>query len=166
MSEEKEIFLNLNPYKIIRCLNPILEKKEIEKIRKALYSHVTQLLKLSRTHCSFAMNAKGPTSWRQRVSRGYYSAYCSSRAIRLAYSGHYSEDIHDHKLISDLPKDFPLETTWEEFLTKFKGDRNLADYDHLATEKKLELNSHEYVKKTYIFYRTTRKYLIDKGVIL
>ncbi|TAN41029.1 MAG: hypothetical protein EPN25_05565 [Nitrospirae bacterium] len=162
--DEKHI-LNLNPQKVIRCLGPILPAAEIDKVKEVLRANIQQMLRLGLTHLRFAERAAGPSSWRQRVSRGYYCAYCTSRAVRLAINGHYSQDIGDHKKIGDLPSDFPSKATWEDFLMKFKADRNLADYDHTVSEKALELGSNIYMEKAGAFYQTARKYLIEKGAI-
>ena len=161
----KDHLLNLNPQKVIRCLEPILERSELDKIKKVLRDNVQQLLRLGRSHLRFAQKVIGPTCWRQKVSRGYYGAYCTSKAIRLAITGLYNTDISDHKKIGDLPKDFPSKSTWEDFLIKFRGDRNLADYDHTVSEQALELKSSEYVERAYQFYLLARSYLITKGAI-
>jgi hypothetical protein len=157
--------LNFNPHKVIRCLTPILTQRELEKVRGVLRDNVQQLLRLGRLHLRFAQDVDGPASWRQRVSRGYYCAYCTSRAVRLAITGVYNRDPGDHKKIGNLPEDFPSKTIWEDFLTKFKADRNIADYDHTESEKALEIGSIEYVRRAYNFYRTARRYLTTKGVI-
>jgi hypothetical protein len=162
--DDKHI-LNLNPQKVIRCLAPILPEAEIDKVKEVIRDNTRQMLRLGLTHLRFAQRADGPSSWRQRVSRGYYCAYCTSRAVRFAVNGQYSQDITDHKKIGDLPPDFPSKATWEDFLMKFKADRNLADYDHTVSEKALELGSNVYVEKAGDFYQTARKYLIEKGAI-
>ena len=157
--------LNLNPQKVIRCLETILNRDELGKIEEALRQNVQQLIKLSRSHLRFAQLATGPSSWRQRVSRGYYSSYCASRAVRLAYNGYYNTDPGDHKKIGDLPDDFPSKSNWEDFLMKFKADRNLADYDHTVTEHALEVSSYEYVAGANDFYQAARRYLMLRGAI-
>ncbi len=46
-------------------------------------------------------------------------------------------DVTDHKNIGDLPDDFP---NMNRFATELKGlrdDRNLADYNHVATDTDL-----------------------------
>lgn len=158
-------FLNINPCRLIHCLSGILSNTEIDKIKKALNANVKKLVNLGQAHLRFAKKMDGNTSWRQRVSRSYYSAYCTSRAVRLAITGHYSKDSSDHMKIGNLPNDFPDKTIWEEFLMKFRGDRNLADYDHTALESALEISSDEYVVKANEFYRTARKYLVNKGAL-
>jgi hypothetical protein len=157
--------LKLNPLKVIHCLEAILEKDELDKIKDVLRDNVQQLLRLGRSHLRFAQRAEGPTCWRQKVSRGYYSVYCTSKAIRLAITGLYNADISDHKKIGDLPRDFPSKSIWEDFLTKFRGDRNLADYDHTVTEQALELKSCDYLTRANKFYLLARKYLLTKGAI-
>lgn len=162
---DEDHILNLNLQKVLRCLPNILAQDELNKIRKALCDNVHQLLRLGRAHLRFAQRAEGLASWRQRVSRAYYCVYCTSRAIRLAINGYYNIDPGDHKNIGDLPSDFPSKSIWQDFLMKFKADRNLADYDHSVSEKALELRSKEYVEKADAFYREARKYLIGRGAI-
>jgi hypothetical protein len=157
--------LNLNLFKVIKCLEPILPPDQINLIRKELYSNVGELLKLAHIHLKFAFNVKGKEGWRQKVSRGYYACYSASRAVRLAFSGVYSTDLTDHKNIGDLPKDFPYLSKWQEFFTKYKGDRNLADYDHSGKISSLEMKSDEYLKQTKIFLDETKQYLKNKGII-
>ena len=157
--------LNLNPQKLIRCLDRILDSNELQKITDAIHENVQQLVNLSRSHLRFAELAVGRSSWRQRVSRSYYCAYCMSRAVRLTASGYYNTDPTDHKKIGDLPTGFPDKSIWEDFLIKFKGDRNLADYDHTVSERALELTSHQYLAETQRFYQASRSYLTARGVI-
>ncbi len=157
--------LNLNPYKTLRCLDGILSDHELSKIRKALQENVKQLFRLSEGHLRFAATVSGRVSWRQRVSRAYYSCYCASRAVRLAKNGFYDTDPSDHKRIGNLPDDFPSKAIWEDLLTKFRADRNLADYDHTVGESALELKSLEYLDKAERFLRESRSYLRGRGLI-
>jgi hypothetical protein len=80
-------------------------------------------------------------------------------------SGVYTTDADDHKRIGDLPSDFPLLGIWKDFLTKFRADRNLADYDHTASENDLEMDSKQYLKKAVEFDQTARLYLKSRGAI-
>lgn len=155
--------LQLNPRKVIRCLAAILPPKELAKVEETLRQNVQQLMRLAQSHLRFARQAAGPLSWRQRVSRGYYSVYCASRALRLQATGYYSTDPGDHKKIGDLPDDFPAVTRWKDFLMKFRGDRNLADYDHSISETALELRSDQYLLRAEEFLRETRQYLTEEG---
>lgn len=159
---EDHHLLQLNPLKVIKCLTPILSAEELNKIKIVLHDNVEQLLSLGRSHLHFALSVSGSASWRQRVSRGYYCAYCASRAVRLAHDGFYKEDSGDHKRIKELPSDFPSKSTWVDFLVKFKADRNLADYDHTVLESALELPSSEYLEKSKEFLDVVGKYLKEK----
>ena len=137
--------LQLNVRKTIRCLDSILSAGELAKIEAELKNNVRQLIRLGQAHLRFAKQASGSLSWRQRVSRGYYGAYSASKAIRLEVNGIYNIDLKDHQKIGDLPGDFKAATRWRDFLTKFRADRNLADYDHSVSEKALELPSVKYL---------------------
>jgi len=64
-----------------------------------------------------------------------------------------------------LPNDFDLVTRWQDTLTKFRADRNIADYDHSAAEKDLELTSAEYLKEADNFYKLARAYLKARGAL-
>lgn len=152
-----------NPYRAIRCLQPLLDPAEIDKIRKEINKNVCQLVNLGNSHFRAAKRASGQVSWRQRVSRAYYACYCTSRAVRLAVKGTYNSDPSDHKNIGDLPRDFPSTYKWSDFLTKFRGDRNLADYDHTDCRKQLEMSDAEYVKQTEKFTRQAKDYLKNRG---
>jgi len=155
--------LNLNVRKTIRCLQGILEPNELEKIDKALAANVRQFLTLANSHLRFARRAEGPASWRQRVSRAYYACYAASRAVRLGVFARYSQETDDHKRAGDLPKDFPDLERWQDVLIKLRGDRNLADYDHTATQRTLENTSADYVRMTGEFLAASRDYLRAKG---
>src|SRR5712692_8702894 len=124
--------LNLNLQKVVSCLGGVLLPAEIEKITAELYRNVRQALRLSEGHLRSARSAKtqGMGAWRQVVSRGYYSCYSASRAVRLAKTGVFSMEVDDHKRVGDLPDSFPDRAVWADILTKFRADRNLADYDH------------------------------------
>ena len=157
--------ISINIHRIIRCLSSILPQSEIKKIEDVENKNVKQLISLAQAHLRFARLAEGPSSWRQRVSRGYYSVYNISRAIRLAVNGDYYEDTKDHKRIGDLPDDFPSVNQWKELLTKFRGDRNLADYDHSVSEKSLELRSIDYLNHARVFLNDAKIYLKLRGTI-
>lgn len=157
--------LHLNARKVIRCLASIISSEELGKVEDEVRRNVKQLLRLSQTHLRFARQAIGKSSWRQRVSRGYYSVYCISRAIRLEVNGHYNTDPSDHKNIGSLPDDFPSASRWKDFLTKFRADRNLADYDHTVNENALELQSGAYLTHAEEFLDNAKNYLKARGAI-
>lgn len=157
--------LNLNLRKTARCLSSVLAPSELEKLEKELRTNVRRLLYLGQSHLRFAKLVKGPTSWRQRVSRGYYSAYSASRAVRLEVTGTYSADVKDHKNIGDLPDGFPAVSRWKDFFVKFRADRNLADYDHSVDESALELTSNDYLERTSDFLEDSKLYLRSRGAL-
>ena len=160
---DKNHLLTLNLGKTLGCLRGILSQAEIAKIEAAISENTRQLIRLAEDHLRFAGRANGRSSWRQRVSRGYYSCYVASRAIRLACKLEYSQDVKDHKSIANLPTDFPERTIWEDRLTKFRADRNISDYDHSVTERNLEFSSQTYLEYAAIFLRESKGYLRSKG---
>lgn len=157
--------LNINPRKIQRCLQNILTQQELDKIEAEVRVNVLHLLGLGRAHLVAARNLTGPASWRQKVSRGYYACYAVSRAVRLAHSGHYNQDVKDHDRVGDLPDDFPNGATWKDTLTKFRADRNAADYDHTFRPAELELPWREYLRQAQIFRQVATKYLRDRRAL-
>ncbi len=160
----KDHFLNIgNPSKAIRCLEAILTPSEVQKLRDEIKRNVRQLVTLCNSHMRSARNVAGQGSWRQRISRAYYACYCMSRAVRLAISGAYNTDPSDHKSIGDLPSDFPDSATWSDLLTKFRGDRNISDYDHTACRGELEHTDAEYLQQAQIFIRDAKDYLKERG---
>lgn len=116
-------------------------------------------MQLSKTHLQFAKNARGINSWRQKVSRGYYACYCASRALRLFKSSEYNKKSDDHERISYLPDDLKDVAIWKNLLKTFRGDRNIADYDHIAKESDLEKNARTYVLKAEEFHNLVKEYI-------
>ncbi len=157
--------LTLNPRKVQRCLQGILTQNELHKIEAAVRANVRQLLALGRLHLSTAVRLTGPRTWRQAVSRGYYACYAASRAVRLANSGYYSQETKDHERVGELPDDFPDKMKWKDTLTKFRADRNVADYDHTLRERDLEMSSDDYMRHARQFLRTTAEYLRARGAL-
>lgn len=159
--------LTLNLHKVANCLKDVLLPEEIEKIKAELRRNVRQTLRLSENHLRSAQRAKesGTGSWRHVVSRSYYCCYCASRAVRLAKTGAFFVDVDDHKRIGDLPVAFPSHAVWSDRLTKFRGDRNLADYDHSIRENSLEYSSIKYLTLAEEFLGKVKQYLRGEGLI-
>jgi hypothetical protein len=159
--------LNLNLQKVASCLSGVLLPAEIEKITAELHRNVRHALRLSEGHLRFARAAKnhGLGAWRQVVSRGYYCCYCASRATRLAKTGVFSMEADDHKRIGDLPDGFPSRAVWADILTKFRADRNLADYDHSARGGALEYSAGEYLAHASSFLKEVKQYLRSEGIL-
>lgn len=163
MSEIK--ILEKNPNKLANLLSCVLSQSEQDKIIKIAHKHSKLLMKLSRDHLLFAKSIKGNHAWRQKVSRAYYACYNASKALRLANSGHYSQEGADHKKIADLPSGFNQKAFWGNFLTKFRSDRNLADYDHLKRSGDMSHTPKEYLKYSDEFYNEVKRYLINRGIL-
>jgi len=165
---EKE-FLKINPYKLIRCIKNTIDIPEshvvVEKLHEEINKHIKGLLKLSKEHLRFSKSIKNKQEWRQKISRAYYSCYIASRAIRLGVSGVYDQTVKGHEQITILPDDFENKNIWSNFLTQFRSDRNLADYDHDKKDNNLEYTPKEYINKTDEFYTLTEKYLRLRGHI-
>ena len=157
--------LQLNPRKVIKCLRTIVSADQLDAIEAALRDNVRQIIGLAQAHLRYAKASAGPSGWRQRVSRGYYCAYITSRAVRLEEAGTFCGDVSDHKKIGELPDDFKDLARWQEFLTKFRADRNLADYDHTANESGLEMRSHDYLAKAEEFLKEAKIYLNNRGAL-
>jgi uncharacterized protein (UPF0332 family) len=158
--------LRLNPARVIRCLKGILDAQELASIQSEIDLNVGALLRLAIAHRRFAAQVTGRLSWRQSVSRAYYACYTASRAVRLSVYGVYETDVSDHKKVGNLPEDFADSATWQDLLTKFRADRNLADYDHTALQADLELSVSDYLTKTDTFLTQCRTSLRNRGVNL
>ena len=159
--------LKLNLRKVANCLNGILSPSQIRKITAELHRNVRLALQLSECHLHSARAARthGAGAWRQVVSRGYYCCYCASRAVRLAETGSFSMETDDHKKIGDLPTGFPSGALWADILTKFRADRNLADYDHSVRVTALEYTATKYLTHAENFLKEVKKYLRIEGVL-
>lgn len=155
--------LNLNLLKAARCLNRVLPPSEIAKITNELNKNVRQAIRLADMHLRFARSATGNGSWRQKVSRGYYCCYCASRAVRLSRSGVFSTHVDDHKKVGNLPDSFVKRLVWADILTKFRADRNLADYDHTVSPSALEYPPYDYVIHATEFLKEVKSFLRSEG---
>ena len=124
---------------LIKCLKSILKPAQVSLVEDEIHKNVKQLIRLSESHLHFASSANGIGKWRQEVSRAYYCCYTASKAVRLAVNFVYNDQVDDHRKINDLPSAFPNRAKWQDFLTKFRGDRNLADYDHTNCINSLEM---------------------------
>jgi hypothetical protein len=73
--------------------------------------------------------------------------------------------VDDHKRIGDLPDAFPNRAIWADILTKFRADRNLADYDHTARAAELEYTAEQYLNYASELLTAIKAYLRREGVI-
>lgn len=161
--DEKHL-LNVNPHKVIKCLEGILNAAELSKIQSAVSQNGLEIIELAECHIQFADAATGNGAWRQKVSRGYFACYTASRAVRLVVHGHYDTEVQDHKRIGDLPRDFPDHAVWADLLTKLRGDRNIVDYDHTSAEAALEMTAAAYLAKAKEFVEVVKAYFSGRGI--
>ena len=152
-----------NVRKLHSNLVDVLEQVALDAIDAEIQANIGQLYSLGRSHFLFAIR-QGNRDWRQKISRLYYATYNVSRAVRLCVNGEYSTDASDHKKIEVLPDDFPNKNTYANRLAVLREDRNLCDYDHVASRSDLvwsEDDSAEIVEK---FLRDAKKYLRGRRV--
>ena len=153
-----------NPNKLANTLSPILGSVTKQKILNVGKKHSKLLLKLSRQHLLFAKKIHSNNAWRQKISRGYYCCYNASKAVRLINSGEYSQEGKDHQKIGTLPIEFNRQSFWTNFLTQFRSDRNLADYDHDKKCGDLQMPPKKYIEQAELFYLDAKNYLHNRGV--
>ena len=77
----------------------------------------------------------------------------------------FSTEVDDHKKVGDFPDEFPKRSIWADVLTKFRADRNLADYDHTARSEDLEYSADEYLRYASQLLAEIKTYLRTEGVI-
>jgi hypothetical protein len=154
-----------NPYSAINNLQGILVETELEKIRIAVRREVQLLYSLGQDHFQFAKSISHAI-WRQKVSRLYYAAYNTRRAVQLQDSGKYSTDVSDHKEIESLPQNLNKRAIHGSMLKQLRDDRNLADYSHLGREQDLFATTQDLEKMVEEFLGDCRSYLIAAGISL
>lgn len=165
LKEPNILLAGSNCQRLIRNLLHVLDQTSVDRLRQEVRGNVTQLFALGDHHFQFAISIS-TTNWRQRVSRFYYAAYNIRRAIALNHSGHFTMDVTDHKKIGELPDDFPDRNTFATGLEGLRDDRNLADYNHIATEADLLKGPAEVESLVALFREETLKYLRERGVSL
>jgi hypothetical protein len=159
------ILLIGNPYSTITNLKGILIEEELEKIRIAVKKEVQLLYILGQDHFQFAKSISHAV-WRQKVSRLYYAAYNTRRAVQLQDSGEYSTDVSDHKDIDNLPQNLNKKTIHGSMLKQLRDDRNLADYSHLGRAEDLFATTQELEEMVEDFLGDCKSYLIAAGINL
>lgn len=152
-----------NPRRIHQNLSGILDQASIDEINKEIKKNCVQLFDLGMKHFHFARRQPS-RQWRQTISRLYFASYCISRSIRLGVKGEYSQEVKDHSKIGNLPKDFPNQSTYANRLGVLRDDRNLADYDHTATQRDLIISRQDALVLVQDFVSDARPYLISRGI--
>ena len=158
--------LNLgNARKVKQNLSSILDAPALERIEAEIKANAVALLTLGRRHYRFARKQSAP-NWRQKVSRLYYAAYNSARAVRLYVAGEYSTDVKDHQSFDKLPDDFPNRARYVNQLPVLRDDRNTCDYDHVSMASDLALGSADATALVRDFLHDVTTYLLGKGLSL
>jgi hypothetical protein len=152
-----------NVRKLKENLIHLLDDAALAAIGSEISANIVQLYALGRNHYRFAVRQNN-RSWRQKISRLYYGAYNTSRAIRLAVNGDYSTDSSDHKKIETLPDDFPRKSIYSNRLGVLRDDRNLCDYDHTVRIGDLLIGVDEAVELVQQFMTDAQVYLSNRGV--
>lgn len=152
-----------NPQKLMRNLAHILTADEIQKIANVVSSETAALFQLGQHHFLFAMSLPA-SEWRQNISRLYYAAYNTKRAINLINDGTFSTDSGDHQKIDILPDGIDNREQYKARLKNLRDDRNLCDYSHLATETDLLVPVAEARTLVTNFLNDSRNFLLEKGV--
>jgi len=102
--------------------------------------------------------------WRQKISRLYYAAYNIRRAIFLEFNGQFTTDSSDHKIVNQLPDDFPSKDILGQQLRDMRQDRNLCDYSHGSKSADLIISPIDAENFVAEFEKLARIYLTDRGV--
>lgn len=165
LKEPSILLASSNCQKLLKNVSYLLEASAVDRLRKEIERNVAALFNLGDDHLAFARGI-GAKHWRQRVSRLYYAALNTKRALTLHHSGDFSTDVSDHKNIGVLPNDFPNANTYSTRLEGLRDDRNIADYSHLSAETDLILPAPESETLVTDFQNEVRVYLKGRGVSL
>jgi hypothetical protein len=152
-----------NPQRVRANLVSILDALGLAAIDKEIYLNAARMYDLALQHYNFATELP-KSAWRHKMSRLYYAAYHVSRCLRFMTSGEYCQEVTDHKKVNDLPQDLPNRATYANRLTALRDDRNLADYDHTATEAELVIPVAEAASLVEQLLRDAHAYLRDRKV--
>ncbi|UYG04380.1 hypothetical protein OCT51_03210 [Halomonas sp. LR3S48] len=148
---------------MVSVLTGVVSSDSVVMLEKEIERHVVSLCALADDHLSLAISVPS-TRWRQKISRAYYCAYNTRRAVELYVSGVYNTDSSDHKNVHKLPDDFPEKETRVARLRDLREDRNSADYDHAVVESLLLIQPAEAVSFAKKFLDDAKTYLEARGV--
>lgn len=154
-----------NVREMLKNIEYIIDEKAIEAIKGEIDKNVKELFNLGKEHFDFAKRSH-KNDWRQRISRFYYGAYNVRRSIQLHYNGVYNTDISDHQKVGELPASFPNDDIYSCYIEDLRDDRNMADYDHTASEGDLLHTQDEYEQSVDDFIKDTYDFMKKRGVSL
>ncbi len=152
-----------NPNLLRTNLLHLLDANAIGALDKELERNVKALFNLGLYHFTFAVGIP-PADWRQKISRTYYGAYNTKRAVDLKFSGSFSTDSGDHMEIDKLPDKFQNRSTYGMQLKALREDRNLCDYSHDSAESDLVIKVTDAETLVRDFIADARAFLRTSGV--
>ncbi|RJP19036.1 MAG: hypothetical protein C4527_27900 [Candidatus Omnitrophota bacterium] len=154
-----------NTLQMLENIKQILNQDALNAVQVEIDKNVIELFSLGEAHYLFAKQTD-KRYWRQRISRFYYGVYNIRRSIQLHFSGVYTTDISDHKKIDVLPDQFPNASQYRQRLKDLREDRNLADYDHTASENDLLFTQDKWEFLVSAFLADARDFLKGRGITL
>ena len=172
MSQPNILNAATNVQKMLRNISYILDTNAQNAIREEINKQVFELFKLGESHCLFAVKIKSLRGfdeeivWRQRISRLYYGIYNVRRAIMLACEGTYSTSSDDHQKVENLPDGMNNVAMYKRRIRDLRADRNLADYDHLASIDKLTQTPDDAEILVLEFIKDARNFLNERGILV
>ena len=158
-----------NPRELCSGLREIDPAADVDFIEDAIAEQTKAWLRLAEKHLKTAdvVRASAGADWRSVVSRSYYAAYTTARALRFYVAGTWLRSSADHKAAADLPSDFPDRDRWHLDLVAMRDDRNKADYDPWSdTYWQLEFSPDGHVLLAGTFMKVARRYLRGRGLAI
>ncbi len=156
-----------NHAKVSQILKALAGRANLSWYNQEVSNTARNWLRLGMQHMLVASRlASRPRDWRAAVSRCYYAAYNVSKCVRYCVNGFVRFDSTDHKMVGDLPNDFPARASWSTFLVELRQDRNFADYEPwVRTKYRLSRAPSDSVEQTARFIRESKVYLHGRGWI-
>jgi hypothetical protein len=154
-----------NHAKVSQVLKGIAGKADLSWYSEEVAKTARHWLRLGMHHLVVSRRLiSKPQDWRSAVSRCYYAAYNVSKCVRYCINGCVRFDGGDHKLVGDLPNDFPDRASWSAFLAELRQDRNFADYEPWTrTRFRLSHSPGESIGRVQVFTKESKVCLRKKG---
>lgn len=168
MSKRPRILELGNHAKVLQVLKHMAEGADLRWYEGSVVDVARHWLLLASQHLRAARHGLARArDWRAVVSRSYYAAYNASRGVRYVVNGFVKLDADDHKIVGDLPADFPDRASWSTFLVDLRKDRNIADYEPWEGIKStLAQTPSASIGRAEEFLRQTKLYLRRRGIKL
>ena len=144
-------------------LGTYLGQESVASLSAEIDSHCVALFALGLSHYNFSKRCTR-RQWRQAISRLYYAGYNVSRAVRLHEAGVYSTKVDDHQKFDQFSDKFPNRARYADRLAVLRGDRNLADYGHVAKASDLIIKRVDADDLVCQFIADARSFLSSRGL--